>query len=75
MMKELSKAITQRSKLCNPYLKGRSDENRIRCKKQRNIFIVSLPRKAKKKHYEDLSIADVTDNEKFWKRLKPLFGN
>ena len=30
---------------------------------------------AKRKHDEDLSIADVTDNKKFWKRVKPLFGN
>ena len=72
--KELSKAIMQRSKLRNLYLKVRSDENRIRYKKQRNIC-VSLLRKAKRKHYEDLSIADVTDNKKFWKRVKPLFGN
>ena len=35
--KELSKAIMQRSKLRNFYLKARSDENRIRYKKQRNI--------------------------------------
>ena len=63
-----------RSKLHNLYLKVRSDENKIRYKKQRNIC-VSLVRKAKRKHYEDLSIADVTDNKKFWKRAKPLFGN
>ena len=36
---------------------------------------VSLLRKAKRKHFEDLSIADVTDNKKFWKRVKPLLGN
>ena len=52
----------------------RSDENRIRYKKQRNIC-VSLVRKPKRKHYEDLSIADAADNKKFWKRVKPLFGN
>ena len=34
-----------------------------------------MSRKAKWKHYEDLIIADVTDNKKFWKRVKPLFGN
>ena len=72
--KELSKAIKQRSKLRNLYLKVRSDENRIRYKKQRNIC-ASLLRKAKRKHFEDLSIADVTDNKRFWKRVKPLSGN
>ena len=72
--KELSKAIMQRSKVHNLYLDVRSDENRSRCKKQRNIC-VSLLSKAKRKHYKDLSIADVTDNKKFWKRVKPLFRN
>ena len=63
--KELSKAIMQRSKLCNLYLEVRSAENRFRYKKQRNIC-VSLLKKAKRRHYEDLSIAVVTDNKKFW---------
>ena len=42
--------------------------------RSRNIC-VSLVRKPKRKHYEDLSIADAADNKKFWKRVKPLFGN
>ena len=50
----------------------RSDENRIGTR-NRNIC-VSLVRKPKRKPYEDLSIADAADN-KFWKRVKPLFGN
>ena len=64
----------QRSKYHNLYLKVRSDENRIRYNKQRNIWF-SLLTKAKRKHSEDLSIADVNDNKKFWKRIKPLSGN
>ena len=64
----------QKSKLCILYLTVRSDEKRIRYKKQRNIFVSRLEKK-ERKHYEDLSIADVTDNRKFWKRVKPLFGN
>ena len=40
--KELSKAIMQRSKLRNLYLKIRSDEKRIRYKKQRNICVTTL---------------------------------
>ena len=70
----ITKAIMQRSKLHNLYLKVRLNENRIRYKKQRNIC-VSLLKKAKRKHFEDLSIADVTHNKNFWKRVKPLFGN
>ena len=64
----------QWSKLRDLYLKVRSDENRIRYKKPRNIC-VSLLRKAKRKHFEDLSVADATGNKRFWKRVKPLFGN
>ena len=60
--KESNKAIMQRSKLRNLYLKVRLDENRIIYKKQRNICVSLL--KAKRKHYEDLSIADVTDSKK-----------
>ena len=60
----------QRSKLRDLYLKVKSDEN----KKQRNIW-VSLLRKTKRKHYEYFSIADVTGNKRFWKRVIPLFGN
>ena len=63
----------QSSKLRNLCLKGRLDENSLRYKKQVNC--VSLLSKAKRKHYENLSIADATDNKKFWKRVKPLFGN
>ena len=73
--KELINAIMQRSKLCNLYLEVRSYENRIRYKKQRKNIYVSLLRKAKRKHYKELSKADVTDNKKIWKRVKPLFGN
>ena len=72
--KELSKATMQRSKLRNLYLKVRSDENRLMYKEQRYIC-ASLLRKAKRKYYEDLSIADVTDNKTFWKRVKLMFGN
>ena len=63
--KELSKAIMQRSKLCNLYLKGR-----IRTElglRNKEIFVSHYLEKLKKKHCEDLSIADVTDNKKFWK--------
>ena len=35
----------------------------------------SLLRKAKRNYYEDLSIAGVTDNKKFLKRVKHLFVN
>ena len=55
-------------------IRYKKHENSIRYKKKRNVC-VSLIRKAKRKHYENLSIAAVTDNKKFWKRVKPIFGN
>ena len=64
----------QRSKLRNLYLEVRSDENKpgIRSKE---IFVSHYLEKLKKPRYEDLSIADVTVNKKFWKRVEPLLGN
>ena len=31
--------------------------------------------KFKKKYYTDLKLSDINDNMKFWKNLKPIFGN
>ena len=31
-------------------------------------------RKAKKKYFTDLKMSDIDDN-KFWKNVKPVFGN
>ena len=45
------------------------------CTRNKEIFVSHCLEKRKKKHYEDLRLADVTDNKKFWKRVKPLFGN
>ena len=42
--------------------------------KNKKIF-VSLLRKAKRKQYKDLNIADVADNKKFSERVQPFFGN
>ena len=42
--------------------------------RNKEIF-VSLLRKAKREHFKALSITDVTDNKKFCKRVKPLFGS
>ena len=72
--KELSKAIINRSRLRNQFLKSRSVECRMEYNKQRNIC-VALPRKTKRKYYEDLRLSDVNDNQKFWKTVNPLFGN
>ena len=72
--KDLSKAITTRTKLRNIFLQNKSEENKIRYTKQRN-FCVSLLRKAKKRYYENLNEKSVVDNKLFWKTVKPLLSD
>ena len=62
--KELNKAIMQRSRLRNAYLKDRTRAARIAYKKQRNVC-VSILRKSKKCYYENLDTKNITDNKKF----------
>ena len=50
-----------RSKLCNKFLKSRSNKDRNAYKKQRNLC-VSLLRQNKKDYFETLDIKSVTDN-------------
>ena len=63
-----------RSKLRNQFLKLQTHESRLRYNKQRNLC-VTLLRKAKKKYYTDLKMSDISDNKKFWKNVKTIFGN
>ena len=42
--------------------------------KQHNIC-VKVVKKAKKEHFQDINLWEVTDNKKFWKTVSPLFGN
>ena len=63
-----------RTKLRNQFLKLKTHESRLRYNKQRNLC-VTLLRKAKKKYYTDLKMSDINDNKKFWKNVKPIFGN
>ena len=53
MNKTLSKEIMKRSNLRNKYLKSRSEEDRQRFRKQRNLC-ASLLRKTKKSYYLNL---------------------
>ena len=42
--------------------------------KQRNICI-SMVKKVKKEHFQNINLSEITDNKKFWKTVSPLFGN
>ena len=72
--KFLSKAIMHRSKSRNQFLKLQKHESRLRYNKQKNLC-ETLLRKAKRNYYTDLKMSDINDNKKFWKNVKPIFGN
>ena len=63
-----------RTKLRNIFLQNRSEENKIRYKKQKK-FCVSLLRKPKKKYYENLNEKSVVENKLFWKNVKPFLSD
>ena len=72
--KELSGAIMLRSKLRKRFLKDRTEESRCKYKKQRNVCVYLL-KKAKKDYYENIDVSNLTDSNKFWKTVKPIFGS
>ena len=74
MNKTLSKEIMKRSNLRNKYLKSRSEEDRQRFRKQRNLC-VSLLRKIKRSYYSNLNKKNLMENRKFWKTVKPMLPN
>ena len=63
-----------RSKLRSQFSKLQKHESRLRYNKQRNLC-ETLLRKAKKNYYTDLKMSDINGNKKFWKNVKPIFGN
>ena len=74
MNKTLSKAIMQRSKLRNLFLKKRTEENRNNYVKQRNLC-VTLLQKSKREFFGSLNETHLCNNKKFWGVVKPLLSN
>ena len=70
----LSKAVMQRSKLRNLFLKKRTEENRNNYVKQRNLS-VTLLRKSKREFFGSLNETHLCDNKKFWSVVKALLSN
>ena len=58
-----------RSRLRNPFLQNRSEENRKLFCKQRNKC-VPLLQKSKKDYLANLNKKNITDNKRFWKPVK-----
>ena len=63
-----------RSRLLNISLKEKSLESEKAYNKQRKICI-KMVKKAKKEHFQNISLSQITDNKKFWKTVSRLFGS
>ena len=74
MNNTLPKAIMQRSKLRNIYLKNRTEENRNNYANQRNLCVTIL-RKSKREFYGNHNEKKLCDNNKFWGVVKPVLLN
>ena len=74
MNKDISKAIMNRTRLRNRFLKSRSFEDKAAYNKQRN-YCVSLVRKTKTDYYNNLDHKKVVDNKLLWKYIKPHFSD
>ena len=72
--KEMRKAIMLRSQLQNKLFKHGTVDYQTAFKRQRN-YCNRLYKRERKKYYNNLNLNDITDNKKFWKTMKPLFGD
>ena len=73
MTKAFSKAILQRTRFRNKFLKNPTTENRLIYNRQRN-FCLSLLRKEKREYFANLNEKDITDNRTFWHIVKPVLS-
>ena len=74
MAKVYSKAIMQKIRFRNKFLKNPTDLNKILYNKQRN-YCVSLLKKEKKEYFAKLNEKEITDNRKFWHTFKPFLSD
>ena len=72
--KELRKAIMQRTRLKNIYLKQRNEATKVAYNQQRNKC-VSILKKSKISYFESRNVKFVNDNKNFWKKISSLFLN
>ena len=74
MTKELRKAIMDRSRYKNKYLKFPSRENFLNMKKMKNRCN-SLCKKAKRAYFKESTKQGILTNKEFWKTIKPFLTN
>ena len=73
-MKGLDKAIVKRSRLRNKFLSDRTDLPWKEYIKQRKFCVNFLKKAKKKKHFGNLDVNCMTDNNKFWDIVKLFFS-
>ena len=74
MTKELSKALMEKSKTRNKYLKWSSRESYVSYKKSKNKCN-SITKKAKKTFFKEATKDGIMSNKKFWSTVKPFLTN
>ena len=74
MTRELSKAIMDKSKAKNKYVKWPSRENYLLFKNVKNKC-TSINKKAKKDYFKNATKDGIMTNKKFWNVLKPFLTN
>ena len=74
MAKRLRKAVMKRSKLHKDFFKDRNDASQSAYIKQSNLCVTLLG-KAKRQYFSNLEPKLITDNNKFWNSVKPLFSD
>ena len=74
MNKTLAKAIMQRYKLRNIFLKNKIEENKINYVKQKNLC-VTLLQKSKREFFGSLNETHLSDHKKLWDAVTPLLSN
>ena len=72
--KKMRKAIMLRSQLQNKFFKFGTVEHHTAFKRQKN-YCNRLYKREKRQYYYNLNLNNITDNKKFWKTMKPLFGD
>ena len=72
MTKTLRKAIMKRSKLKNKFNKERNAKNWFNYKQQRN-YCSNLLTESKTRHFDNLNVKGVTENNRFWKTIKSFY--
>ena len=72
--KEMRKAIMLRSQLQNKLYTYNTLEYQIAFKHQKN-YCNRLYKRERKKYYSNMNLNNITDNKKFWKTVKPFFGD